>query len=255
MIEVKNISKLFSLPFSDSRKSEIPTVGIQNVSFTANDGEITGLLGGNGAGKSTTLRSIVGLSKPDSGDVYINDLRVHAHLDSVRRSLGYLPHDAGLYTRLTGIENIRYYAKLFGLNGRSLNVRIDELVALLGMGDFVHRRCQGYSKGQKTKVALARALVNRPQVLVLDEPTNGLDIVSVKSLRELLLELKAKGHCILISSHIMQEIELLCDRIVILNAGRVCIQGTQNDIQNDMNTETFEDAFVKSLARSETQKI
>ena len=241
MIEVKNLSKSFGVPF----------VGIKNVSFTANNGEITGILGGNGAGKSTILRSVVGLSKPDSGAVYINNLLVREHLDRVRSLLGYLPHDAGLYTRLSGLENIRYYAELFGLKGASLDSRIDELITLLDMGDFVHRRCQGYSQGQKTKVALARALVNRPKILVLDEPTNGLDIVSVKNLRDLLLSLKENGHCILVSSHIMQEIELLCDRVVILNAGRVCIQGTQQEIKNKMNAETFESAFVESLLRSE----
>lgn len=246
MISAKSLNKTFT----KGRRRKDKILAVKNVSFNAQDGEITGLLGANGAGKSTTLRMLVGLVDPDSGQASVDNFDTVKNKLDVRKSIGYLPHNSGIYPRLTARENIHYYARLTGLNKELIEQRTNELVDLLGLGTFIDRRTDGFSQGQKTKVALARALVHRPQNLILDEPTNGLDVVSTRKLRTILRTLKEQGHCILISSHVMQEISLLCDHVAIIHAGEVALEGSISNILEQTGETDIEEAFVKAIGES-----
>ena len=224
---------------------------VEDVSFAAPDGRITGLLGPNGAGKSTTLRMIATVLAPDSGTVKVDGRVAGVDDTAAKLAMGVLPHNAGIYPRLTARENVRYFGRLAGMRGPELERRIDELVEWLEMGDFADRRAQGFSQGQRTKVALARALVHRPRNVVLDEPTNGLDVMATRSLRELIRRLRDQGHCVLFSSHVMQEVTMLCDEIVIIGKGRVVAAGTPDAIRAQTGVTDLEDAFVKAIGGEE----
>ena len=217
---------------------------VDNLSFDAVDGKITALLGPNGAGKSTTLRMLYTVLKPDAGQALIDGADIQADLLAARRKLGVLPHSAGLYPHLTALENIRYYGRLSGLENAELEQRVSELSAVLDLGPIADRHAKGFSQGERTRVALARALVHRPKNLLLDEPTNGLDVMATRSLRKLLLQLKDQGHCILLSSHIMQEVAALADQIVIIAHGRVVADGTPEQILSRTGADDLESAFV-----------
>jgi sodium transport system ATP-binding protein len=239
MIEVSGLSKRFGA-----------VVALDDVSFAAADGRITGLLGPNGAGKSTCLRILYTVLKPDAGYAKIDDVDVVEHPLWARRELGVLPHGAGLYPQLTTRENIAYFGRLHGIKEPALSARIDQLVARLELEEIADRRAKGFSQGQRTKVALARALVHRPKNLLLDEPTNGLDVMSTLSLRNWLSELKARGQCIVLSSHIMQEVAALCDDIVIVAHGRIVAQGTTTALRERFGNKSLEDIFVETVAGS-----
>jgi len=229
------------------RKSFGEVKAIDGVSFDAGDGLVTGLLGPNGAGKSTTLRVLYTVLKPDSGSATIDGIDVVANDLEARRRIGTLPHSSGLYPHLTARENIAYYAKLYGLSPELIDDRIEQLVQQLEIGDFADRRTKGFSQGQRTKVALARALVHEPQNIILDEPSNGLDVMATRSLRALIKDLKAAGKCVLFSSHVMQEVAALCDEIVIIAEGRVAIHDSPDGIRNRTGCDDLEDAFVKAI--------
>jgi sodium transport system ATP-binding protein len=220
---------------------------LRGVSFDAPDGKVTGLLGPNGAGKSTTLRILYTVLKPDEGNASIdgNDV-VESSLDA-RRCTGALPHGAGLYPHLTARENIAYFASLCGIARNKIEESVDSIVDLLEIRDFVDRRTKGFSQGQRTKVALARALVHDPQNVILDEPSNGLDVMATRSLRELILNLKDAGRCVLFSSHVMQEVAALCDDIVIIADGQVAIDGSADSIREQTGCDDLEDAFVAAI--------
>ena len=224
---------------------------VRDVSFVAPDGQITGLLGPNGAGKTTLLRILATLIVPDAGQASIGGRDVISERYSVRERIGVLSDARGLYPRLTARENIRYYGELHGLRGAALEARIGTLVGTLGLDAIADRRAQGFSQGEKMKVAIARALVHDPATLLLDEPTNGLDIMSVRALREQLRQLRSAGKCILFSSHVMQEVAALCDRIVILGAGRVVAEGTAAELMAQGGATSLEDAFVRLLGTGE----
>ncbi len=226
--------------------SQQRVTAVKSVSFTAMDGCITGLLGPNGAGKSTTLRMLATLIEPESGDATIDGHNVVTEVLQVRNHLGFMPHNAGIYPRLTTRENIHYYARLCGLSGKQAQQRTGELIEQLDMLKFADRRANGFSQGQKTKVALARALVHRPQTLMLDEPTNGLDVMATRGLREIIRQLAAQGHCVLFSSHIMQEVAALCDHIAIISDGTVAMQDTLKGILQRTGQSDLEDAFVEA---------
>jgi sodium transport system ATP-binding protein len=221
------------------------------VSFSAQDGKITGLLGPNGAGKSTTLRILYTAFKPDSGTARIDNLDVTVDKLAVRSCIGVLTHGAGIYERLTARENVRYFGELHGMSGKELRMRIDELADLLDMNSFIERRAKGFSQGQKTKVALARALVHNPKNGLVDEPTTGLDIMATRGLREVILRLKEAGHCVLFSSHVMQEVAALCDEIVIIAKGTVTASGTPAAIRETTGQDNLEDAFVRAIGSEE----
>jgi sodium transport system ATP-binding protein len=223
---------------------------LDGVSFTAGDGRITGLLGPNGAGKSTCLRVLCTVLKPDAGKATIDDVDVVGRPLAARRELGVLPHGAGLYPQLTARENIAYFGRLHGLEEDALRRRIEQLIDRLELGEIAERRAKGFSQGERTKVALARALVHAPRHLLLDEPTNGLDVMATVALRRWLQELKALGQCIILSSHVMQEVAALCDDIVIIAHGRVVASGTTQELQNRFGNQSLEDIFVQSVAAS-----
>jgi sodium transport system ATP-binding protein len=234
MIEAQGLTKHFGA-----------LTAVREVSFSARDGRITGLLGANGAGKSTTLRMLYAVLRPDAGDARIDGhSAVRTPLEAARH-LGVLTHGAGIYPNLTARENILYFAALQGLSRSAAAVRSDELIELLEMGSFAARRARGFSQGQRVKTALARALVHRPRNLVLDEPTNGLDVMAVRALRALLRQLRDAGHCVLFSSHVMQEVAALCDDVVVIAGGRVVASGTPEEIRARTGTAALEDAFVQ----------
>lgn len=222
-----------------------PVEAVRGISFEAADGKITALLGPNGAGKSTSLRILSTVAAPDQGRACIAHIDVLEDPMSVRRQIGVLPHNSGLYQRLTGVENIRYFGRLQNLAPQHLETRIDQLVDQLDMHDFCHRRTAGYSQGQKVKVALARALVHDPQHIMLDEPTNGLDVMATRALRDIILGLKQAGKCVLFSSHIMQEVDALCDNVVVIGAGEVKFDGAIGALRDHAGTQDLEDAFVQ----------
>jgi sodium transport system ATP-binding protein len=217
---------------------------VRGVSFAARDGQITGLLGPNGAGKSTTLRMLYTVLKADQGDAFIDGTSVTADPLAARRSIGVLSHGAGVYNNLTARENITYFGELHGLERADRDARAAELIEMLEMQPFADRLAKGFSQGQKLKTALARALVHRPRNLLLDEPTNGLDVMAVRNLRKLLGQLRDAGHCVLFSSHVMQEVGHLCDEVVVINGGQVVAAGTLAAIRARVANSHLEDAFV-----------
>ncbi len=220
---------------------------VSGVSFEAPDGRVTGLLGPNGAGKSTTLRVLYTVLKPDKGSATIDGIDVVGDPLSARQRIGALPHGAGLYPQLSARENIAYFARLCGIDKAEVDDRVDEIVRLLEIDSFAERRTKGFSQGQRTKVALARALVHDPQNIILDEPSNGLDVMATRSLRELILKLKDTGRCVLFSSHIMQEVAALCDDICIIANGKVAIDDSIDGIRARTGCEDLEDAFVQAI--------
>jgi sodium transport system ATP-binding protein len=220
---------------------------VKGVSFCARDGEITGLLGANGAGKSTCLRMIYGVIAPDSGHAAIDGIDVQGETSAARAKLGILPHATGLYGNLTARENIAYFGSLQGIGPKRIGRRCDELAQTLEMQGFMDRRVKGFSQGQRIKVALARALVHEPRNLVLDEPTNGLDVMAIRNLREMLRGLRAQGRCILFSSHVMQEVAALCDRVVIIGGGLLLADDAPEAIRERTGTASLEQAFLEVL--------
>jgi sodium transport system ATP-binding protein len=241
VIEVDSIAKSFDARVGRKRTR---VLAVDDVSFQAPDGRITALLGPNGAGKSTTLRVVSTLVRADRGRAHVGGVDVTADPRSVRAQMGMLSDARGLYARLTARENIAYYADLRRVPGEEFESRLAMLAELLDMHDLLDRRTEGFSTGERMKVALARALVHDPQHLVLDEPTNGLDVVSTRALRRLLQHLRSAGKCIVLSSHIMQEVEQLADEIVILAHGRAVAHGTAASICSQAQARTLEDAFV-----------
>jgi sodium transport system ATP-binding protein len=237
MISVSNLHKYFG---------EVKAV--RGVSFAAKDGRITGLLGPNGAGKSTTLRVLYTVLRPDQGTATIDGVDVVTHGLEARGKIGALPHGAGLYPHLTARENIVYYARLYGVDCSLIDEKVQGVIDQLEIGDFADRRSKGFSQGQRTKVALARALVHGPQNIILDEPSNGLDVMAIRSLRELVRTLKAAGKCVLFSSHVMQEVSALCDEIVIIADGQVALHDTPEGIKNSTGCDDLEEAFVKAIS-------
>ena len=224
---------------------------VAGVSFRVPDGQITGLLGPNGAGKTTALRIVYGVLRADAGRALVDGVDLAARRLEAQRRLGVLPHAQGLYARLTAREHVLYFGELQGLSGDRLARRADELVRRLGMEDFADRRADGFSQGQRVKVALARALVHDPPNVVLDEPTNGLDVAATRQVRALLHELRDQGRCVLFSSHVMQEVSALCDRVVVIARGRVVAEGTPDDLRRQTGHEHLEDAFVAAIGSEE----
>jgi len=233
MIEATQLSKRFGA-----------VEAVRSVTLRAADGRITGLLGPNGAGKSTTLRILYTVLAPSGGRALVDGLDVVQQPLEARRRIGVLPHGAGIYPQLTARENIVYFGALHGLSRRERRARAQELIELLEMRDFADRRAKGYSQGERVKTALARALVQRPQNVLLDEPTSGLDVMAVRSLRTILRTLRAQGHCVLFSSHVMQEVSALCDQIVIVARGRVVAHGSADELVAASGRSNLEDAFV-----------
>ena len=240
MIKVSNLKKSFG-----------DIEAVKGISFEAHDGEITGLLGPNGAGKTTTLRMLYSLLPPDAGEIRIDGLDPTKDAMAIKRTLGVVPDSRGLYVRMTARENIADYGRLHGMRPADIGARIGELAETLDMADFIDRRTEGFSQGQRVKVAIARAMVHRPQTVLLDEPSNGLDVMSTRALRRYILDLKKQGHSIVLSTHIMQEVAALCDRIIIIAGGMIAANGSAGELLQMSGCETLEDAFVRLIGSEE----
>lgn len=240
MIEVQGLSKSFGT-----------VKAVQEISFSAADGQITGLLGPNGAGKSTTLRMLYTLLKPDSGSARIDGFDITRSPLDVQTRIGVLSDAQGLYPRLTTRENIRYFGRLHNLNGEKLEGQIDQLIGMLDMQFIADRRTEGFSTGERLKVAIARALVHNPGNVLLDEPTNGLDVKSTRAMRQFIQRLRDAGKCIVLTSHIMQEVAALCDHIVIISSGVVAAQGTAAELLLRTGKGNLEDAFIEVIGSEE----
>ena len=240
MIKVSNLYKSFG-----------KVKAVRGISFEVQDGEITGLLGPNGAGKTTTLRMLYSLLPPDEGEIRIDGLDPTRDAMAIKQTLGVVPDSRGLYTRMSARENISYYGKLHGMSARDISSRIEELVETLDMADFIERRTEGFSQGQRVKVAIARAMVHKPQTVLLDEPSNGLDVMSTRALRRYILSLKEAGHSVILSTHIMQEVAALCDRIIIIADGQIAADGSAQELLEKSGCDSLEDAFVHLIGSEE----
>ncbi len=243
MIEIRGLRKKFGA-----------VEAVRDVTFSAQDGTVVGLLGPNGAGKTTTLRMLSGLMRPDAGSIQVDGADVVADPIGAQTHMGMLPDSRGLYPRLTPLEHIEYAGRLHGIDGATLNKRAHALMALLGLEELANRRVAGFSQGERTKVALARALVHEPRNVILDEPTNGLDVMSTRAMRELIRGLKRDGRCVLFSSHVMQEVSALCDRIVVIAQGKVVADGTPDELRRLTGRDNLEDAFV-ALSGLEAEEV
>ncbi|MCH1925880.1 ATP-binding cassette domain-containing protein [Shewanella sp. C32] len=240
MINVSNISKKIG-----------KVQALDDLSFSAEDGMITGLLGPNGAGKTTCLRTIFGLLKPDSGNAEIDGIDVAKHPVAAKAKLGLFPDPFGLYERLTPREYIQYFAKLSGMNSSDAKQATAAVLSKLRMDDIADRRCKGFSQGQRMKTALAQAIVHQPTNIILDEPTRGLDVMSTRVLRDLLLDLKHQGHCVLFSSHVMQEVAALCDRVIVMANGKVAAIGSPQELCQRTGQDSLEEAFIQLIGTDE----
>ncbi|WP_370980773.1 ATP-binding cassette domain-containing protein [Agaribacterium sp. ZY112] len=247
MIKVEAVCKAYRKAGAPWSKKKTKITALDDIGFQALDGEITGLLGANGAGKSTALRIIATLLKADSGQVVVDGFKVDEHAQAVRKSIGFMPHNSGVYPRLTAVENIRYYADIAAVPRDVVDKHLEQIIKLLDMDDIADRRCAGFSQGQQMKVALARAIIHKPKTLILDEPTNGLDVMATRSLRAILRRLRDEGHCVLISSHVMQEVEALCDHVAIINEGKITVSGSVASIKEQTGQAQLEDAFVVAI--------
>jgi sodium transport system ATP-binding protein len=264
MIQIDKVSKAFVSRSGGSilkRGSKKIVHAVRQVSVEAPNGRITGLLGPNGAGKTTTLRMLGGLFKPDSGRIAVDGIEVAQSPRQALARMGILGDAHGLYPRLSARENIVYFGRLQGMEADAANARAEELARLLDMGAILDRRTEGFSQGERMKTALARALVHDPANIVLDEPTNGLDVLATRSLREALRHLRSPeggSKCIVFSTHIMQEVEQLCDHVVVVSQGRSVAEGTVAQLlaQAGLAGEVgrFEDAFVQ-LAFPQTEEV
>jgi len=240
MIQLESVEKSFG-----------SVAALQGVSFSAENGRITGLLGPNGAGKTTALRILYTVLQQDRGSARVDGFDTLTSPREVQKRIGVLPDAHGLYPRLTSRENVRYFGRLHGMCGEALEREIDGLIRLLDMADIADRRTEGFSTGQRVKVAIARALVQRPKNVLLDEPTSGLDVPSTRAMRDFIRRLRDEGAAVLFSSHIMQEAAALCDHIVVMSRGRIVASGSPEGLRRVTGKENLEDAFVAAIGSEE----
>ena len=240
MIEVEDVRKQFG---------EVQALG--GVSFTARDGQITALLGPNGAGKTTLLRTLIGLLKRDHGAISIDGIDPEKDPLAVRRNIGFLTDQFGLYERLTTREYLNYFGQLNDMDRATLRRRIGEVCELLGMDDILERPTKGFSQGQRIKVALARTLLHRPRHLLLDEPSRGLDVMSTRALRTALHALREDGCCVIMATHVMQEVTALCEDVIVIAKGHTVAQGSPAELCRRTGIDSLEDAFVNLVGTEE----
>jgi sodium transport system ATP-binding protein len=246
MIRAEHLAKRFPAAGGNAE-----VIAVRDVSFVAEDGRITGLLGPNGAGKTTTLRMISTLVDPSAGTAFVDGMDVLRQPVDARARTGHLSDARGLYVRLTARENIAYYGELRGMPRAAIASAIAKLARWLDLEALLDRRTDGFSQGERMKVAIARALIHDPPNVVLDEPTNGLDVMTTRNLREVVRRLREEGKCVLFSSHVMQEVSALCDVIVILARGGVVAAGTAAELLAASGRDNLEDAFVALAGESE----
>lgn len=254
MIEVQQLTKEFNLNRKQRKESgnlHIRKVtAVNKVNFQCKSGRIFGLIGPNGAGKTTILRMIATMLRPTSGTIIVQNEDGVKHPEKIRKNLGFLSNNTGLYDRLTAEEMIKYYADLNGMEPSKFIRRKNELYKLLHMEDFIHRRIANLSSGMKQKVSIARTIIHNPPVVVFDEPTTGLDVLSSRAIVELILRCRDEGKTVIFSSHRMTEVENLCDDIAILHKGKIFFQGTIEAFKNQMKTSTLEEEFIRLTRRN-----
>ena len=254
MIEAQNLTKIFRDPFGklrvalrtskgDKKRGEIRAV--DNVSFRCQPGQIYGLLGANGAGKTTTLRMLATILQPTDGTACVAGFDINDQPEKVRASVGFLSTATALYGRLTARETVEYFGRLNGLNGGALKKRVDELFALLDVGEFADRRCDKLSTGMKQKVSIARTLVHDPPVMIFDEPTVGLDVMTARTIVSFIRDCRARGKTVIFSTHVMSEAEKLCDTIGIIHDGKLLTEGTLPELRARHALQDLEEIFVK----------
>ena len=237
MLQVTNLSKKFK-----------DKLAVDNISFTVSPGEIVGLLGENGAGKTTTLRMISTMLKISEGEVLVNNINAAKEPEKVRNEIGILfGGDVGLYERLTGRENIRYFANLYGMNKTEANKKIDELAKSFQIEDYIDKPVGKYSRGMKQKISIARSIIHTPSVMLFDEPTTGLDVSASRVVQDFILKCKEEGKTILFSSHSMKEVEKLCDRVIIINKGKLLEDSTIPELKSKYNNNDLEEVFLKLI--------
>lgn len=242
MITVEHLSKKFKKIHA-----------VDDLSFEARDGEVLGLLGANGAGKTTTTRILSGTLRPSQGRVMIGGYDVSRNTNQVRHCLGVMPELWGLYGHLTPRDHLQFFGRMFGMAPKKINQRVDELVALLQMEEYLDRSCESFSKGMKQKVSMARTMLHNPDHYLLDEPTSGLDVMSARQIRAIVRDVCQQGKCVIMSTHILGEAEKLCDRIVIMDKGRKVAEGTVPELLSMAGAASLEDAFVTLLGRSDVE--
>jgi len=233
MIDVRNLLKHYGA-----------VKAVDDISFTAADGQITGLLGPNGAGKTTALRMITGLIKPQAGSVLVDGHDVATDPQAVRHALGMQGDAGGVYARLTPREHLRFYGRFYSFAAKELEARIDSVVQMLSMEDIADRRAEGFSRGQRQKINIGRALIHDPTNVIMDEPTNGLDVMAVRETRETIRRFREQGRCVLFSTHYMDEADRLCDTIAIIVGGKLVAVDSPNALKARTGCDSLEDAFV-----------
>lgn len=241
MIEIRNLKKYYG----DDNNIK----AVDDISFTCPDGKITGLLGPNGAGKTTTLRMISGLIKPMSGTVIVDGHDVNVDPRAVRQALGVQADMNGVYPRLTPREQFRYYGRFYGLKGKALESRVQAVLDELNMAEIAERRAEGFSRGQRQKIVLGRALIHNPPNIIMDEPSNGLDVMAVRDTRDSIRAMRDQGRCVLFSTHYLDEAERLCDNIAIIVAGKIVASGTPAALMQRTGKDNLEDAFIALAGR------
>lgn len=247
MIEVEDLTKTFRQKWF--KKLTV----VDGVSFRVADGEVVGLLGPNGAGKTTIMRMLGTVLKPARGTARVDGYDVRTHANRARGRLGVLPEYWGLYERFTPREHLRMFGIYYGMKGPALERRVEQLIAMFGMEEYADRACKGFSKGMSKKVALARALIHDPRNILLDEPTSGLDVMSARLVRRVIVESKKQGKCVMISTHILSEAERLCDRLILLDRGKVIAEGTPASLCERTGKDNLEDAFLALLDRTDVE--
>ena len=238
MIEVKSLSKAFG-----------DIKAVNNITFTADNGVVTGLLGPNGAGKSTTLRILYGLLVQDAGTALVDNIDIKSDRLRAQQRIGVLPDSHGLYVRLTAREHIHYFGRMHNVDENKLESQTNELIKILNMEAIADRQVEGFSQGERMKVCLARSLIHDPANVLLDEPTNGLDVMTTRTVREIISELKSRNKAVLFSSHLMHEVSRLCDHIIIVSEGSIVASGTTDEIRAAAGEDNLEEAFVKLVER------
>jgi len=241
MVELKELTKRFP-----GRKGN-GVLAVDKVSFVCRAGEIYGLLGPNGAGKTTTLRMLSTALKPTSGSASIEGYDIVQDANKVRASIGFLSSATGLYRRLTAQEMIEYFGRLHGMNSADLSRRTDELLELLDMSSFAHRKCDKLSTGQKQRVSICRSIVHNPPVMIFDEPAEGLDIIAAEVIVDFIRRCRDQGKCVIFSTHIMKEAETLCDRIGIINQGKIIAEGALDDLKNRFRSDNLDQIFRSAV--------
>lgn len=243
MIEVHDVTKRF-------KDREISVTALNHVSLMIEKGETVGLIGENGAGKTTLLRTIATLLSPTKGKVQVNNNNTVLNPEKIKKDIGVLfGGETGLYDRLTAKENLEYFASLYGMSKHETKVRIDELAKMFGMSDYLKRKVGGFSKGMRQKVAIARTLIHDPNIILFDEPTTGLDITSSNVFRELVHQLKQEKKTIIFSSHIMEEISMLCDSVAMMHKGELVYHGYLDDLYETEESKDLNYIFMSKLVR------